>query len=404
MKAELSAAEARRIGLTAQGFNALSRSGPVTVAALRKTIGQLGLLQIDSVNVLARAHYMPLFSRLGVYDRAMLDALTIARPRRFFEYWGHEASILPVELQPLLRWRMENAYQGKGVWGQLAVYAGAKKEKAAAVLSRIRTGGPVAASDLAGPKAGKGMWAWSESKHILEWLFWAGQIAATHRRNNFERVYDLPERVLPKAILGQVTPHETDAKRQLLSRAAKALGIATADDLRDYYRIPAADARLPIEQLVEEGTLSPVHVQGWPQQAYLYKDARAGRSLQGATLLSPFDPLIWHRPRTERLFGFHYRLEIYTPAHKREYGYYVLPFLLDGVLVARADLKAERNSNTLLVLRLHFEPKAPPHAMESLLNELKLMALWLGLARVTIVSHGVGHQAYTGWTGTYEVL
>lgn len=384
MKAEISGSEARRIALTAQGFNALSRNKSASASDMRKVIDQLALLQIDSVNVLVRAQYVPVFSRLGLYDRTMLDALLAKKPRRYFEYWGHEASLLPVDCHPLLRWRMADAYQGKGVWRQLEAYAGEKRAEANDLLKRIKAEGPLAASDLAGSKASRGMWVWSEAKHALEWLFWAGLIAATHRRGNFERVYDLPERVLPAAILQLPTPSDVDAKRALLARSARALGIATADDLRDYYRIPAAEVRLPLEQLVEEGTVLSVRVRGWRQQAYLYKDARAGRGIKGAALLSPFDPLIWHRARTERLFSFRYRLEIYTPAHKREYGYYVLPFLLDGALVARVDLKADRKNSALIVQSLHTEADAPAHTMELLMNELRLMASWLNLARIVI--------------------
>jgi uncharacterized protein len=274
--------------------------------------------------------------------------------------------------------------RGRGVWRQLEPFAGEKRGEADALLARIETEGPLAASDVADTRASKGMWVWSAAKHALEWLFWAGLVAATHRRGSFERVYDLPERVLPRATLQLPTPSGVDARRALLARSARALGVATADDLRDYYRIPAADARLPIEQLVEEGTIIPVRVRGWQQQAYLHKDARAGRKLEGSELLSPFDPLIWHRPRTERLFGFRYRLEIYTPAHKREHGYYVLPFLLDGVLVARVDLKADRKAGTLIVQRAHVEPGAPQCTVERLIEELRLMASWLGLAGLAI--------------------
>jgi uncharacterized protein YcaQ len=385
MKTEISGSEARRIALTAQGFNGLSRDKAASASHIRKVIDQLGLLQIDSVNVLVRAQYVPIFSRLGSYDRAALDALVANRPPRYFEYWGHEASVLPVDCHPLLRWRMADAYQGKGIWRQLEVYAGEKRGEADALLERIRVEGPLAASDVAGSKAQKGMWVWSGAKHALEWLFWAGLIAATHRRSNFERVYDLPERVLPQAILQLPTPNETDAKRALLTRSAQALGIATAEDLRDYYRIPAADAQLPLEQLVEEGTVRSVQVRGWKQQAYLHKDARVGRSIEGGALLSPFDPLIWHRARTERLLDFRYRLEIYTPAHKREHGYYVLPFLLDGALVARADLKADRKNGVLIVQRLNIELNAPDQTMELLMAELRLMASWLALRDVVVV-------------------
>jgi uncharacterized protein YcaQ len=374
LKDEFSLSEARRIALTAQGFNGMDRAGDVGAAALPNAIRRLGLLQIDSVNVLVRAHYLPLFSRLGAYDRAALDALAAEKLKRFFEYWGHEASLLPVDLHPLLRWRMARAERGEGVWGGLKPFAGERRVEADALLARIRAQGPLAASDVEGEKAAKGMWAWSDAKQALEWLFWAGLVAATHRRGSFERVYDLPERVLPRALLEAPTPDPDDARRELIARAARALGVATADDLRDYYRIPAGDAPLAIEQLVEDGTLVPVRVRGWRQAAHLHRDARAGRKLEGAALLSPFDPLVWHRPRTERLFGFRYRLEIYTPAHRREHGYYVLPFLLDGALVARVDLKADRKADKLVVLATHFEPGAPVDASERLMDELRLMA------------------------------
>ncbi|RCS21777.1 winged helix-turn-helix domain-containing protein [Phyllobacterium salinisoli] len=386
MRSEISLSEARRIALTAQGFNALRRDGNIGAAHLRRSIDRLGLLQIDSVNVLVRAHYLPLFSRLGSYDLTLLDAVVAAKPKRFFEYWGHEASVLPIDCQPLLRWRMARALRGQGVWKQLESFASAKRAQADAMLSRISAEGALAASDVAGSRASKGMWVWSDAKHVLEWLFWAGLVAATHRRGSFERVYDLPERVLPRAILQLPTPCGVDARRALLARSAEALGIATADDLRDYYRIPAADVHLPIQQLIEAGTIIPTRVRGWKQQVYLHKDARAGRKMEGAALLSPFDPLVWHRPRTERLFGFRYRLEIYTPAHKREHGYYVLPFLLDGELVARVDLKADRKAGILIVQRAHVEPDAPGHTIERLIEELRLMAPWLGLSSVAVTA------------------
>lgn len=351
---------------------------------MRRVIGRLGLLQIDSVNVLVRAHYMPLFSRLGAYDRGTLDILTIARSKCVFEYWGHEASLLPIELQPLLRWRMDRALEGRGVWGRLEPFAGARRAEADALLARIEREGPLAASEIASPKSSKGMWAWSDAKRALEWLFWAGLIASTHRRGSFERVYDLPERVLPRSVLARPTPDPADARRELVARSARALGVGTANDLRDYYRLPPTDARLAIEQLVEEGVLIPTSVRGWQQQAYLHRDARSGRRHRGAVLLSPFDPLVWHRPRTERLFGFRYRLEIYTPAHKREHGYYVLPFLMDGALVARVDLKADRRAGALIVLRTHLEPGAPAETRERLSEELNSMAMWLGLSDVLI--------------------
>lgn len=385
-KLELSNSEARRIALTAQGLGIRPPPDGIAIQRMRREIGRLGLLQIDSVNVLVRAHYMPLFSRLGSYDRGALDALAIARSKCFFEYWGHEASLLPIDLQPLLRWRMDRAREGHGVWDRLRPFAGERRAEADALLARIEREGPLAASDVSGPKASKGMWVWSDAKHALEWLFWAGLVASTHRRGSFERVYDLPERVLPRSVLGRPTPDPADARRELVARSAEALGVATAHDLRDYYRLQPTEARLPIEQLVEEGVLVPVTVRGWQQQAYLHRDARPGRRHRGAALLSPFDPLVWHRPRTERLFGFRYRLEIYTPAHKREHGYYVLPFLMDGALVARVDLKADRKAGALVVLRTHLEPDAPPETMDRLLGELRSMATWLGLQDVVLRS------------------
>ena len=395
LKLDLSASEARRIALAAQGFAAGRRGGAVTDARMRREIGRLGLLQIDSVNVLVRAHYLPLYARLGPYDRNRLDALAAARPMRFFEYWGHEASLLPIEHHPLLRWRMARALDGRDVWRRLAPFAGERRGEAEAVLARIAADGPLAASDLAasdpaGTRAGPGMWAWSAGKHALEWLFWAGLVAATHRRGSFERVYDLPERVLPRAVLARPTPSGGDARRDLVAHAARALGVATAQDLRDYYRLSPADAARPIAQLVEAGTLVPVAVRGWRHQAYLHRDARPARRLDGAALLSPFDPLIWHRPRAERLFGFRYRLEINTPAHKREHGYYVLPFLMDGALVARVDLKADRKRGTLVVQRVHREPEAPAGTRERLLGELRLVASWLDLPSLAAAPAAAG--------------
>lgn len=392
MRLVLSISEARRVALTAQGFDANAHQEPGP-AQLRKAMDRLGLLQIDSVNVLIRAHYLPLFSRLGIYEPAVLDALVAPRTKRFFEYWGHEASLLPIDLQPLLRWRMERALRGEGIWRQLQPFATEKRAVADALLERIRAEGPVAASDIAGSRASKGMWNWSDAKIALEWLFWAGLVAATHRRPSFERVYDLPERVLPRAILQLPTPSGEDARRALLARAARALGVATADDLRDYYRIPTGDVQAPLRDLIEEGTIIPVQVRGWRQQAYLYKGARAGRKTAGAAFISPFDPLIWHRPRTMRLFDFHYRLEIYTPAHKREHGYYVLPFLLHGALVARADLKAERKTGTLIVRRLHLEAGAPAATLERIVEELRRMATWLSLAKLELAPAAVIHPS-----------
>ena len=387
----LSLAAARRIALAAQGFGTPRPEGPVTAAQLRRTVGRLNLLQIDSVNVLARAHYLPLFSRLGAYPTDLLDRAAWGRPRKLFEYWAHEASLLPFEMQPLLRWRMARADRGEGVWGRLKPFAGERRAEAEALLARIRAEGPLAASDLEDARGSGGWWGWSEPKSTLEWLFWSGHITARTRRNSFERVYDLTERVLPAAVLDAPTPSEPDAHRELLAHAARALGVATASDLRDYFRQSPADADPRIAELVDRGDIAPVQVKGWSRPAYLHRAARRPRRIEATALLAPFDPLVWERPRTERLFGFRYRLEIYTPAEKRQHGYYVLPFLMDEQLVARVDLKADRARSALLVQSVHAEAAAPPCTATRLGGELRLMAEWLGLSRVEV--RGAGELA-----------
>jgi len=363
----------------------------VTDRHLRTAVSRLGLLQIDSVSVVARAHYLPLFSRLGRYATALLDAAAWGPRPWLFEYWAHEASLLPVGLQPLFRWRMARALTGAGVYTETARFAAENPAVIAGVLARVRAGAVTAADleDRAQRRTGAGgWWGWSGSKRALEWLFWTGQVTTATRRGSFERVYDLPERVLPPAVLNLPTPTEADAHRALLLIAAQALGIATAGDLRDYHRLGPADAAPRIAELVEEGALIPVAVRGWTKPAFLHHAARQPRRVDACALLAPFDPLVWHRPRTERLFGFRYRLEIYTPAARRTHGYYVLPFLLGDTLVARVDLKADRARDTLTVLASHAEPDAPLHAAAALAGELRLMARWLRLARVEVQPRG----------------
>jgi uncharacterized protein YcaQ len=379
----LSLVQARRIALAAQGFGA-PRPAAVTGAHLRRTVARLGLHQIDSVNVLVRAHYLPAFSRLGSYDRSLIDraAWGPRRERRLFEYWAHEASLLPLEMHPLLRWRMASAERGEIGWGSLKAYAGEKRAEADSILERIRAEGPLAASDFEEGKGRSGWWEWGDTKRALEWLFWAGLITTATRRGSFERVYNLAERVIPAAILALPTPAEGDAKRILVAKAAEALGIATETELRDYFRLKPDPARRAVAELVEEGILLPIRVEGWARPAYLHREARRPRRIRGQALLAPFDPLVWERDRTERLFGFRYRIEIYTPAEKRVHGYYVLPFLLDEALVARVDLKADRQRSRLLVQRTTFEPGAPAETGERLAAELELMARWLGLEGV----------------------
>ncbi|HYW15231.1 MAG TPA: crosslink repair DNA glycosylase YcaQ family protein [Allosphingosinicella sp.] len=376
----LSLAQARRIALAAQGFGR-PRPDIVTTRDLRRTVERLGLHQIDSVNILVRAHYLPAFSRLGPYDRGLIDraAWGPKRERRLFEYWAHEASLLLLGMHPLLRWRMASAERGKIGWGSLKAYASERRPEAEAILSRIRAEGPLAASDFEGGKGRSGWWEWGDTKRALEWLFWAGLITTSTRRGGFERVYDLTERVIPAEILALPTPVEADSKRALVAKAAEALGIATETELRDYFRLKPEAARRAVAELVEEGLLLPVHVDGWTRPAYLHRGARRPRRIRGQALLAPFDPLVWERSRTERLFGFRYRIEIYTPAEKRVHGYYVLPFLLDEALVARVDLKADRARSRLLVRRTTLEPGAPAETRQRLEAELRLMAGWLGL-------------------------
>jgi len=369
---------ARRIALAAQGFGTKRPETPGP-AHLRRTIERLNLHQIDSVNVLARAHYLPAFSRLGAYDRADLDRLAWGpkRQRRLFEYWAHEASLLPFDLHPLLRWRMAQADRGEAGWGRMRIYATERRADAMALLDRIRTDGPLAASDFESHKGQSGWWEWSDTKRALEWLFWAGHITTATRRGSFERVYDLTERVVPADVLARATPTDGEAHRGLIERAAAALGIATDAELRDYFRQSPNEARPAIEALAEDGVLIPVAVEGW-RHAWLHRDARRPRRIDARALLAPFDPLIWQRGRAERLFGFRYRIEIYVPAEKRRYGYYVLPFLLGDRLVARVDLKADRQARRLLVQSVHLEPGAPEHTHEALRLELDCMERWLG--------------------------
>ena len=380
---KISLKTARRIALAAQGFGA-PRPAVVNGRNLDRTIDRLSLHQIDSVNVLVRAHYLPAFSRLGSYDRALLDraAWVPKGKRRLFEYWAHEASLLPLELQPLLRWRMEKAERGEIGWRSLRAYARDRRSEAEAVLERVRAEGPIAASDFENGRGRGGWWEWGEAKQALEWLFWAGRITTAARKPSFERVYDVPERVLPPEVLALPAPPPAEAKRALIDRSARALGIATATDLRDYFRLDPESSRAAIAELVEAQVLIPVIVEGWSAPAFLHRDAKRPRRINAAALLAPFDPLVWERTRTERLFGFRYRIEIYTPAHKRVHGYYVLPFLLDERLVARVDLKADRKNSRLLMRQVTWEPDAPDDARERLDAELRLMADWLQLETV----------------------
>jgi uncharacterized protein YcaQ len=368
---------------------------------LRRAIDDVGLLQLDSVNVFCRSHYMPVFSRLGPYPRQALDRLawhedgkgkTVrARQRDLIEYWGHEASLLPVELQPLLRWRMARA--DSLAWKGVARVAAEQPRLLEFVLDVVRERGPIRASDLGGNgrrRAPGEMWNWSEEKTALEYLFFSGRVCAA-RRVNFERHYDLPERVLPRHVLEAPTPSQEEAQRQLLLIAAKRLGVATEADLGDYFRLPRAESKARVAELAEEGVLVPVEVEGWRRPAYLSTERPADlrRVAKARALLTPFDSLVWARERTESLFGFRYRIEIYVPAPKRVYGYYVLPFLLGDRLVARVDLKSDRQSGVLRVRSAFAEPHADPtHVTGELAEELRLLSEWLGLGGVSVARKG----------------
>jgi uncharacterized protein YcaQ len=383
---DLSLKQARRIALTAQGFAESRRHAAPGRSHFGKVARRLGVIQIDSVNVLTRTHYLPAFSRLGDYPQAALEAEAWGRKRTLFEYWGHEASLLPMEMQPLFRWRMARAESGE-TWGGLARFGREKRAYIDNILAEIEKRGPVTGGDFAnGPRGQPGWWSWSEGKRALEWLFWAGYLTTATRRG-FERVYDLTERALPASVINLPTPSEADAQRELVRRSAKVMGVATEADLRDYYRLPLEGARRAVRELVEAGELTPVRVQGWTKPAYLHPDAKP-RRIKAHALLSPFDNLIWFRERAERLFGIQIRLEIYTPAEKRVHGYYVLPFLEGEAITARVDLKADRQGRALRVQAAHAEPEAGPETPAALAAELTRMAGWLGLERVEVAGRG----------------
>lgn len=386
MTQHLSRKQARRIALAAQGFGR-RKPDQVTSTLLCRTIARLGLHQIDSVNVLTRAHYLPAFSRLGGYDRDLLerDAWGSKQGRRLFEYWAHEASLLPLDLHPHLRWRMAKAERGEIGYQALRLFATERHASAQAVLHRITEEGPLTAADFENGRSRSGWWEWSDTKYALEYLFWAGLITIVTRRGSFARVYDLPERVLPATVRQLPTPDAATAQRHLIERSARALGVATAAESRDYFRLKPHEADHAIAALIEEGTLVPVELEGSTLKTWLHRDARVPRGIEGAALLAPFDPLIWERDRTERLFGFRYRVEIYVPQHLRTHGYYVLPFLLDEALVARVDLKADRQAGVLRAQRVTLEPGAPADTVARLGDELRRMATWLDLDELRIL-------------------
>jgi len=381
-------AQARRVALAAQGFADPLPTGRVTARHLHRVLGRTRLLQIDSVNVFARAHLMPLYSRLGPWPVALLDDVAFRR-RELFEYWGHEASYLPVELQPLLRWRMERALALEEGWGGMLRVFQERPGFVEQLLERVRDEGPLPAGalrDVAKEKAA--WWGWDDVKRGLEFLFWSGQLSTSRRTSGFEKLYDVTERVLPEHVLAVPTPDREGAQRELVRLAARSHGVATEKDLRDYFRLRPAEARHAVQALVEEGFLRPVEVQGWRAPAYLADGAAAPRKVRRDALLSPFDPLVWERSRTERLWQVDYRIEIYVPAPKRVFGYYCLLFLHDEALRARVDLKADRKDGLLRVAAAWQEPDHRPGTAEALAEELRRAAAWQGLGEVVVEDRG----------------
>ncbi|WP_339531898.1 winged helix-turn-helix domain-containing protein [Pseudomonas mucidolens] len=389
MLAELSFSlkQARRLALAAQGFNGRQPPAKVKATQVNRLIDRLGVVQIDSVNAVVRSHYLPLFSRLGNYSPLILEqaAWSQGRRRSLFEYWGHEASLLPMALYPLMHWRMQRAREGRGIYQQMARFGREQQVTIRRVLAIVEQQGAVGAGSLSTREERAGpWWDWSDEKHALEWLFAAGLVTVAGRRG-FERLYDLPERVIPAAILQQAPLGEAEAQRRLLLHAASALGGGTEKDLRDYFRLEPADSRGCLAELVEDGQLLACRVQGWKQAAYCLPEPKIPRKVPASALLSPFDSLIWERSRTERLFDFRYRLEIYTPQDKRVYGYYVLPFLHNERIAARVDLRAERAAGRLAVHAVHEEqPGLDEEGMQALALNLRRMADWLGLEQIQL--------------------
>jgi uncharacterized protein YcaQ len=384
----LSIDEARRIAVAAQGFAAPRPTGAVTQRHVDGLFARLGAVQIDSVNVLVRSQELPLFSRLGVHNRSAIPRAT--ERRAIFEYWGHAAAHLPIDAQPLFRWKMRDAKTGKSKHWGLSDFHAANRRFVADVLRRIRDGGPVTASQLSTRTGPKGSWwDWDEAKLALEYLFLTGDVMALGRGNDFARIYDVAERVLPPHVRDAPTPSEAQARRELVLRAARAQGIATLADLADYFRQRTTDVKAIVAELVSAGEIVPVRVEGWKETAYLARGTKVPDRIETHALLSPFDSLVWFRPRNERLFDFHYRIEIYTPKDQRRFGYYVLPFMMDGALVARVDVKADRERGELSAIGAFGEPGVDAAVVAPrLAGELDAMARWLGLDDVRVGRRG----------------
>lgn len=377
--------QARRYALGAQGFLEGRADGRVDVRHFRKVVEHVRLIQLDSVNVFSRTHYMPFFSRIGPYDRDALDEW-LWQSGEMFEYWGHEASVIPVEDHRLFRWRMAQGLK----WKRLKELEENHPEYVQSVYRQVEEHGPIRTRDLEAPgqRDSDAMWGWNDGKVALEALFLKG-LVATADRPNFMRMYDLSERVIPEEVLAASEPGHDEALGELLISAAGALGVGTADDLADYYRIRMPAARPILRRLLAAGNLEEVEVEGWDKTAYIHPELPLPRWPKGTALLSPFDNLIWYRPRVERLWGFHYRIEIYVPEEQRVHGYYVLPFMLDGDLVARVDLKTDKRTNSLQVKGAFVEPHANPKKVgRALRKELDLVADWMELDEVVVDRNG----------------
>ena len=379
----LSIADARALALAAQGFDTPRPASKATQRHVNSLIRRLGVIQIDSVNVLVRSQELPLFSRLGNHDRNAIPKAT--ESKKIFEYWGHEAAHLPVEIHPLFRWKMEAARLGKARhWGLTSFYDD-NKVFVKRMLKHVETNGSTTARAMSTRTEKRGAdkktwWDWDEAKVGLEYLFLTGQLMSRGRGTDFARIYDTPEHVLPRQVLDAPTPTEHDARKQLLIRSAIAQGVATVGDLADYYRQKPAAVKPLIAELIEEGELRTVAVDGWAEKAFVHRSAKLPKQLHATALLSPFDSLVWCRPRNERLFDFHYRIEIYTPKEKRKFGYYVLPFMMNSQMVGRVDLKADRANSKLLVHSVHTEKGIKRATInDALNNELRALATWLQL-------------------------
>lgn len=389
---QLSRRDARQLALVAQGFGAARPKGAVTQRQLQKMFNCVGVIQIDSVNVLVRSQELPVFARLGPHNRSLLPQAV--QSGALFEYWAHAASLVPTRHQHLFRWRMEQG-RSQSMAAAISKVHRSKKAYVEVVHQYIVENGPVVAGDLSQRTTPKGKWwDWDAAKLALEYLFLVGRLSARREAHGFARVYDLPERVLPASVLAVPTPSPHAAQTQLVALAARSLGVATAGDLADYYRQSLTGLKPILAELVEAGTLLPATVEGWNVPAYLHSAAAQTTAVEACALLSPFDSLVWYRQRCERLFNFHYRIEIYTPKAQRKFGYYVLPFLLGDTLVGRIDLKADRKASALLVQAAHLEPGAKAaNAAAQLARLLPEMAAWLGLECVTVHARGNLAQA-----------